>query len=234
MNEKRVPWTVNDSIVALILFLIAVNGATIIAGTLLRPVLPRFALVIAFIVGYLFAFLIIWYIAVKLRGADWQTLGFRSFNFWGGLGLAIAAFFIARVITAIYTVIAQQLGLEPSQDLARELPRAFGTGTAGFILAIIVVAVIAPVVEELFFRGFLYTALRKRWGIVAAVILSSVIFSFFHFNVFNFIPIVIIGVALAYLYEITGSLGPPIMLHALNNLLSVIVVYYTRFLPVNG
>jgi len=234
VNEKRVPWTVSDSVIALVLFLIAVNGATIIVGTLLRPVLPRFALVIAFIVGYFFAFLIIWYIAVKLRGADWKALGFRSFEFWRGLGLAAAIFVIVRIITAIYAVIAQQLGLEPAQDLVRELPRAFGRGTEGFILAVIVVAIIAPVVEELFFRGFLYTAFRKRWGIVAAAILSSVIFAFFHFNLFNFIPIVIIGIALVYLYEVTGSLGPPIMLHALNNLLSVIVIYYSRFLPVSG
>jgi membrane protease YdiL (CAAX protease family) len=80
----------------------------------------------------------------------------------------------------------------------------------------------------LFFRGFVYASFRQSHGVTTAAIVSSLMFALFHQDPYTYIPIAIIGLALVYLYETTGSLWPSIMLHSLNNLLSVVVLYYYR------
>ena len=74
----------------------------------------------------------------------------------------------------------------------------------------------APVVEEFFFRGFLYQSLRNSWGVVAGRARQRpAIFGAIHLELDNFVPLAILGMALALLFEKTGSLWPCIMLHAL-------------------
>jgi membrane protease YdiL (CAAX protease family) len=232
VNDKRVSWTINDVIVALALFfLIMIIGLFAIARAL-APVFPRNnALIIAFFTTYLILFLLIWYFAIVRKGASWQSLGFKSFNVFRGIGLVVVWFFLSRIVISIYVVLAQAVGLKPEEDALKRLPELFGQGTTGFIFAVIIVAIVAPVVEELVFRGFVYPAFRKRWGITAGIIASGLLFALFHSNVFVFVPIAVIGFVLAYLYEITDSLGPPIIFHALNNLLAVILIFYGRILP---
>ena len=76
---------------------------------------------------------------------------------------------------------------------------------------------IAPVAEEILFRGILVPLLMKRLGAGPAVILSSVLFALVHLHAPSFFPLFVLatGLALAYIY--TGSLWVPIMMHALFN-----------------
>lgn len=229
MNDKEikeVPWTLSDVIVSLVVFIFILTGGALIISGLLGQISPRGGPIIALFVGYIVIALMIFYFAIARRSAGWSDLGFRPFDFARSLGLVVAWFFLVKVISFVYTIIAQRIGLEPSEDVLRRVPEVFGEGTVGFLLAVIVVAVLAPFVEELLFRGFIYPVFRQRWGLTVALVANSLLFGLFHFNLFLFIPITIIGFALAYLYEITDSLGPPIMLHALNNFLSVVLIYY--------
>ncbi|MFH1593706.1 MAG: type II CAAX endopeptidase family protein [Candidatus Omnitrophota bacterium] len=98
----------------------------------------------------------------------------------------------------------------------------------------IVAAVLGPVIEEIFFRGVMYNAVKRKLGIFWAVLLTSVLFSFLHthamsFFLVGFIPIAILGIVLAYLYEKTGSLVPSITLHVLNNAASVLMVFMFKY-----
>jgi len=89
-------------------------------------------------------------------------------------------------------------------------------------LLVIAAVVAAPVAEELFFRGFLYRALRNSWGVALAVLVSSAIFGMAHWwfgdPIQSVFPRVTIGIALALLYEHTGSLYPGMLAHAWINL----------------
>jgi len=87
----------------------------------------------------------------------------------------------------------------------------------GFIL---VVAVAAPIGEEIFFRGFVFNLLRHRTTFASAVWLSAALFALLHASVKNFLPILIIGVLLASLYARTGSLWSSVVMHGTFNLLS--------------
>jgi hypothetical protein len=71
----------------------------------------------------------------------------------------------------------------------------------------------------------LYTWLRGRWGPAVATIVSSLVFGLFHVQPFWILFAAFIGVALALIYEFSGSLWPAIALHMINNLISVVGLY---------
>jgi hypothetical protein len=91
---------------------------------------------------------------------------------------------------------------------------------------ILVIGIIGPFGEEAFFRGFTYTTLRKRFGIAWATVLSALLFAFIHLNPLALVPIFVIGIVLAVLYERTGTLAAPFALHALNNTVFVLTFFY--------
>jgi membrane protease YdiL (CAAX protease family) len=92
-----------------------------------------------------------------------------------------------------------------------------GITMLGFIL---VVAVAAPIGEEMFFRGFVFNLLRHRTSFTSAVWLSAALFAVLHASVKNFLPILVIGVLLARLYARTGSLWSSVVMHGTFNFLS--------------
>ena len=88
----------------------------------------------------------------------------------------------------------------------------------GYLLLVIAVAIIAPIGEELLFRGFLQQFLEKNWkDITRAILITSLFFSIIHMNPYWFIQIYILGVMLGFLSWKTNSIFPPLILHALNN-----------------
>jgi membrane protease YdiL (CAAX protease family) len=92
------------------------------------------------------------------------------------------------------------------------------TKTSDLILFFIVGGMVGPVAEELFFRGILYTFLR-RWGLIVALILSTLIFVLCH-PISHGIPVtrLVGGLLFALAYEFGGSLIVPITIHTLGNL----------------
>ncbi len=94
----------------------------------------------------------------------------------------------------------------------------------GFGVLFVSAVVVAPVTEEVLFRGFLYGTLRQRFGPLGAISLSAAIFSVLHGHPSAFLSLFVIGFLLAYLYERTGSLTASIAAHALNNLHTMVVV----------
>lgn len=76
------------------------------------------------------------------------------------------------------------------------------------------VIVIAPVVEELFFRGLLLGAMRGRWGTVIAVAGSAVVFGATHFQPLQFPALAVAGAVFATAAVRNGRLGPAVAAHA--------------------
>jgi len=86
---------------------------------------------------------------------------------------------------------------------------------------------IAPMAEELMFRGILYPTLKQRGFPRAGVWITSLIFGAMHFNLQTFVPLTFFSVLLILLYEQTGSLLAPITTHSLFNLANFILVLAT-------
>ena len=100
-----------------------------------------------------------------------------------------------------------------------------GDSTTALIGVGLLIVVVAPVVEETFFRGFFYRALRSRFGIVASVVMTGGLFGLIHVGTGAEAvpPIAILGMAFCLVYERTGSLYPTIALHAVNNAVALTV-----------
>ena len=90
-------------------------------------------------------------------------------------------------------------------------------------LAAIVAIVVAPLVEELCFRGAGYAALRFRLGPLASALLTGMFFGALHFRPWLIIPLAFIGILLGWLYERTNSILPGMIAHATHNSACVVI-----------
>ena len=118
------------------------------------------------------------------------------------------------------------LVVQPDQeDIGKELGVCSpGIGIA--IFAVMAIVVLAPVAEEIFFRGFFFAGLRQRWSLWPSALLSGAIFGLVHAPTgpTAAIPLAGLGVGLAWLYNKTGSLYPCMLAHFLNNAIAISVV----------
>lgn len=89
--------------------------------------------------------------------------------------------------------------------------------------------IIAPIIEEILFRGFLLSALKKSLGGRYATIVSAAIFAAVHIDVFAFLQIFILGLLLGHLYEKTKTLAASIIVHITHNLLTLIFLLCLKY-----
>lgn len=141
--------------------------------------------------------------------------GLRPAPLWRSVRLLFAVWIGFFVLSAIWAV---ALSLDEQQTLPDELG---ANGPLVNALAVVVlVTVIAPLGEELFFRGFFFGSLRNWHGPILAAVLTGAVFGLIHVGsapIGYLVPLAIFGAGLCLLYELTGSLYPAIALHALNN-----------------
>ena len=153
-------------------------------------------------------------IVAVLRMGKLPIAGFSMGTALPGIkkGLLWSAGFGGIVILAF--LVFRALGADPFLFLRAGLPH----NTVDILLVLLVGGMIAPVTEELFFRGILYGFLR-RWGMPAATVISSVIFALAHttFTGSFFIQLTG-GLLFAVAYEMEKNLMVPITLHILGNL----------------
>ena len=95
-----------------------------------------------------------------------------------------------------------------------------------FIMNLFVVALMPAICEEMFFRGFIYTSFKGKNSCKAAIICSGILFGFMHMDFIRIIPTSILGIAFAYCVYKSGSIFVPMILHFINNALSVVVGNY--------
>ena len=138
------------------------------------------------------------------------TFGLRPFGRTALKTMAVA-FGAYWALTLLYSAL-----ITPPCD---ELPDDLGVHESAVLatLAGILVIGVAPVAEEFFFRGFIFQALRRSWGVWLAAPASGLIFGLLHFDLDKLVPLAILGTALAYVFHRTRSLVPCMLLHALNN-----------------
>lgn len=98
----------------------------------------------------------------------------------------------------------------------------------GSWLGVLAIAIIGPILEEMLFRGAVTTELQRRYSPQKAILFSALIFGIFHINPAQVLNAFLLGLLLAWLFYKTHSLIPGILIHILNNSLSV---YFTQAFP---
>ncbi len=158
------------------------------------------------------------------RGEGW----FRE------IGVGIAGYIATLPLMALATLLLYQVlrftGMNQSEGMHPLVP-ALGAGKgSGFWVAVFffMAVVAAPMIEEIFFRGFFYRFLRSRYDAPNAIFISAALFAGIHpQGMVGFFPLMAIGVSLAALREWRGSLAAPMVLHACVNGITMAFLYST-------
>jgi uncharacterized protein len=127
--------------------------------------------------------------------------------------------FALLLLFVIFSVIWAGLLHESTKEKLLEQLGA-NEGTTLLLLSAALTCVVAPICEELLFRGFIFTALRNWAGTWPAAILTGLLFGGVHVGsapLVDLVPLAFLGFGLCLLYRITGSLYPCIAAHSLNN-----------------
>lgn len=132
--------------------------------------------------------------------------------------------FFAVATTAMCGIAVNNLiAMTPLMDVSmgfQEANDSFFAGGVGYEL--LGSCLVIPIAEEVLYRGVVYKRLRNLFGTVAAIILSAVIFGLVHVNLVQFLYAGIMGLLLAYLFEMTGKLYTSILGHIAANLAAVV------------
>jgi membrane protease YdiL (CAAX protease family) len=182
--------------------------------------------------AFLLGFTLLW-VSTRYRGSV-PALGLRSRR--PTSDLAAGAWFGAALFGLLVFVVRPAVVLawqavtgEPPPPIQQEvLPRT--PDLVQVSLGVMAVVVAAPFGEEVFFRGFLFGALRARFGLVPGVLLSAAVFGLFHFLGGPLLVVLMFffGIAVALLFHRRGSLAAPVAAHALFNLVGYTLIVVER------
>ncbi len=226
MGTKLRAWHVRNSdllLIAWVFFAIFVASAYISKGvvaifgnTVLATLLSTFIMHLSF---FLYALGVNFYykfrlFCPRLRIGDLLKKSFKYFFF--GAALVFSINIITNLIALIF-----DYKFEPQNaiDLWQK--------TNGFwekLLAFIPTVILAPLAEEMIFRGLLYRLLKTRINIIWAMILSSVLFSMIHFSLLALLPLTLLAMLLCFIYEKFGDLRLCILVHSFFNLFNVVLL----------
>lgn len=162
----------------------------------------------------------------RIRGlSPAELFGLENIH-WRTLALVVLVFTVITLISVNLVSAATMSWLEsfwPDQQ-PQEMVRAFReSGSLGFRLLVVVAAVvIAPLAEEILFRGFVYGVLKRYTDAPFAALASSLMFAVIHMHVGSLLPLCMLAVLFCLAYEITGCLLAPMLMHTVFNGASVI------------
>ena len=213
-----VPWTPRDVTAGLLIAVLWVIILAILGGISQRAGLPIDpSLIVLF--GTTLLLIPVWYFTVFKYDVSWSVLGLRGFQF-RALGLGLGLMLVSLLFNLGYAAILSVFDLQIQPDIG---PMFDDTSFPLFLL--FGGAVVAPFVEEVFFRGFVFAGLRNRWDWKKAALISAGLFALAHIIPTSYLPIFILGVIFAFLYQISGSIWPSILMHMLTNSLALSAAY---------
>jgi len=235
LSPPSAKWTIWDVCKVIILFLFF-GYIMIISEALWSRIIPALKsnnirmIVNTSILDILAVFFIISFTVIQYK-ERFAALGLSAKNFfknvfYGVVGYValIPVLIVILVITAAIINITRYIPQRQPvvEFFLKEKDIAFLTYSSLFA------AVVGPVIEELFFRGFMYSVFKKYIGIFWSMAITAAIFAALHTHIVGFFPIMALGFLLAYLYEKTGTLVSSITVHIIHNLSMVFLVFLVK------
>ena len=206
--------------VGLVGTLIAVGVLSVIFDVGQDDASPAFLVVATLVQNTVFLATAVFFAAKTLKPRAWH-FGLNRAPFWPAVGWAALGLFSFYLVAAVYGALVQP---DVDQGVTEDLGAK--DSTLGLIAAGFMVIAVAPVAEEIFFRGFFYRALRSRFTIAGSAVIDGLLFGIIHWDftgaeaLLIVPPLALLGTVFCLVYEKTGSLFPVIALHAFNNALA--------------
>ncbi len=151
-------------------------------------------------------------------------LGIQPERLAGHLGTGLLLGMGVLVLSATIQALLGALGVRQTQLQDLRCVRDFPP--IGFAAIVFVGGVLAPIAEELFFRGYVFRAYLRTRGPLVAYGLSSLLFGSLHLNLPAILPIVMLGFVFCWAYQRTGSIVPSMVAHAVNNSVAFVILYF--------
>ena len=172
------------------------------------------------------AFSALYFILIRTRGFTWAELGWVPTSTGLLILGGVAAIAIYGILISLALVVARY-SEAGGTDLIPAVTNLTPNSVAGFIAVLAFGAVAVPIAEEFLFRGVLFRWLRDGWGLYPGLVGSALVFAAVHIllGTSGALQIFLIGLALGYLYDITGSLWPSMVCHGVNNGISFVWIY---------
>lgn len=155
-----------------------------------------------------------------------QDLGLQRLPSWMDLVWAPAGLVTYFILTAIVAVLAMSFLPFVDYTQVQETGYAGISGQTEYVLAFIMLVIVAPFAEELLFRGYLFGKLRKYTPLWVAILITSLLFAFVHFQWNVGLDVFALSIVLCLLRVVSGSLWPSILLHMMKNG----IAYYFLFI----
>ncbi len=183
-----------------------------------------------FLINYLFQFVfmltLIFFIVLVIRKGSFAELGFISIKpkqfLLYGFGGGFAVFFVVVVMGALLQSINPQIPPQTFEEIVRNAKSNYA-----LLILFMLVTVFAPFLEEVFYRGFLYQAMRAHFNVFSSCLLAGAIFGLVHFDIWRSLPLVTGGMILCWLFEKTNNLWITILAHSSwNALVFLMLIFY--------
>ncbi len=181
-----------------------------------------------FLAGFLVQFTatigFVYLLAVFFPKGRWSDLGIRkakpgSYLRYGLVG-GILLIIMVLVLGYVLKYLQPDLGPQYYEEMLRS-----ATGIPEFLAVIGVGAVLAPLSEEIFYRGMIYPVFRKYLGPTWGVILAGLVFGLAHWDLWRTIPLALGGMGLCYIYEKSGSIWVSVVAHGVWNGVMSMLIY---------
>jgi membrane protease YdiL (CAAX protease family) len=214
--------------------ILAMLAATVVLGSVLPlpffyptvaggGTLPASALAAALVGSQAALMIVLVWRVVRPGALTWNDMGLTTDHLDRRMSQGAVGGLIIFVLSVVIAWAMQRLGVEQTQ--VAQFRGIQGVGPAQFLGLWLLFAVVAPICEEAFFRGYVFGALRGRYGRPVAYVGSALLFALVHLNLPAILPILVMALALAFLYDRTGSIVPGIVAHGLNNAVALVLVY---------
>jgi membrane protease YdiL (CAAX protease family) len=162
---------------------------------------------------------------IKKNRTTKEELGLGRWPRWLDILLAPAGFFVYILLSALFVFLAMQFLLFIDFDQIQDTGYSQLNQHFEFILAMVMLVFIAPVAEEVLFRGYLFGKLRAHVPVWLAILLTSLLFAVVH-GAWNVgIDVFALSIVLCLLRVISGSLWPSILVHMMKNGLAFYILF---------
>jgi membrane protease YdiL (CAAX protease family) len=141
-----------------------------------------------------------------------------------GVGWGVLATIGASLVAGAVALVFESLGIRlPAQTAEQAI------GLVEPWLAVLAIVILAPIAEEIFFRGVVFNALLREGGRRWAYLGSAALFAVIHLEPISILPLFLLGLALAWVYERSRNLLAPMAMHATVNGIAVALVLLQTF-----
>lgn len=202
-------------IFALAVQIIAVNVLATVDYSLLNDI--NILTIVSAVCNYVLPFPVLYYLIRKIdsQKIEKENIGFKRFLLY--LSITFTVMWIGNIVGLLLT---SAIGLAFQTEIANPVEQLINS--SDIWLNLILISVLGPIFEEIFFRKFLIDRTIK-YGARVSIILSAVLFGFFHGNLNQLFYALLLGGFFAYVYIRTGKIIYPIILHIIVNLMGSVV-----------